>query len=608
MIKIVIFSLIISTTLQLSTAFATLTPSDYLKQSQVAMEAGKIYVALDLLQQAEQQSNTPTELWLINIAIADALFRHGQIEAAEAKLDTVYRKLKNGDNPAIYSEVMLRLGHISVARHKTYKAKARYKEVLKLAKRRNDHAQIVVALIGLSKVSNDKSLLVQAADHIQQINDPVLHQQLLIALAYQAGKQGQIQLAHQALQRVIDQPVNTRFKSQAEGLMGELYVLQNRPEEALQLTEYALLSDNSPDLQLQWTWKRARLLGKAMKKEQALLAYRIAIQQLQQLRIDIPVTYDDGKSSFNQTFAPLYTDFIEALLQQAEHGNAVQQQKLLAEVVQIWEQLKAFELQDYFRNACAVKQQQEKTVLDVGTAILYPMLLSDHLALVVRFSDHTRAYSVLQPPRKITERVQGIKNAIFSNGKAVLDKSQALLKDSQQLYQWLIAPIAADLQQQKIQTLVYLPDAALRKIPFALLHDGQHYLIEQYALVTVPGLSMLAERSTEVNKKDILLAGMSEAGPVVRELSNSDFDYFDGLTEEQLRLRLALPYVNQELKTLSSISDAPVLENSDFILKQFKQQVHQGHSIIHIASHAFLSGDPEKSFIMTSDHLLNMQQ
>ena len=446
-------------------------------------------------------------------------------------------------------------------------------------------------------------------------------QQLLIALAHQAIKHQQVQMAQHALQTVLNQPLNHRLKSEALGQLGALYAQQSRTREALQLTEQALLSDNSPDLQLQWHWQRAKLLVTSEKKDEALLAYRSVTQQLDQLRIDIPVLYHHGQSSFNQIYAPLYTEFIELLLEQAAQTSGSQQQQLLEEVIQHWEQLKAVELQDYFRDACVVKQK-DMIALDQGTAMLYPMLLSHHLALVVRFNDQIKAYSVSKSPKAIEAVVRKLHDNIYN--------LEPVLTWSKRLHQWLIAPITADLQQQKIDTLVYLPDGILRKIPFAVLHDGQHYLAEQYALVTVPGLSMLAERSTSINKKGILLAGMSQAGPVVKELMNSDLDLFgspaetrgltstlplreielteDTMTIEQLRTSLALPGVSTELKKLSQLSDAPVIENNTFLSKQFAQHVHQGHAIVHIASHGFFSGNPKQSFIMTYDHLLNMQQ
>ena len=620
--------IILSTLLPFSLNATTLT-KDLLKQSETALEAGEIYNALELLKNAEQQDNNEQD-WLISIAISDALLLNGQIKAADKKLQNIYQAVKTAEKLSLLCDIMLRFGHISTARNSTYQAQKWYRKALTTAQQTADHALIATALINLSTVKQDPLLLQQAVEHIDSLTDLVIQQKLLLSLAYQASQQGQIQLAQQGLQAVIDKPVTSRIKSQALGYMAELYTRQTRIDEALQLTRLAMLADNSTDLQLQWSWQRARLLSKQQKNTQALAAYRNAIQQLQQLRIDIPVVYQNGQSSFTQTYEPLFTGFIEALLRQAETKINDQQQKLLAEAIQTWEQLKTVEMQDYFRDACVVKQQQKKINIENHTAMLYPIILQDQLALLVRFSNQIKAYSVNTTSAQIKEVIAQINDA--------LNSKEPLQKQSQMLYQWLIAPIIADLQQHSVQTLVYLPDGVLRKIPFALLHDGKHYLTEKYQLVTVPSLTMLATPSENVRKDDILLAGLSEPGPVVDELLNGKVNLFDSpesdrsvIEQEQQRglilrqgwggnnnartLRanrmkelLALPGVNEELNALSAISQVPVMKNTDFLLEKFEASVQQGHSIVHIASHGFFSGTPEKSFIMTYDHLLNMNQ
>jgi len=45
--------------------------------------------------------------------------------------------------------------------------------------------------------------------------------------------------------------------------------------------------------------------------------------------------------------------------------------------------------------------------------------------------------------------------------------------------------------------------------------------------------------------------------------------------------------------------------DSTFQLEQFKQNV-RGARIVHIASHGMFTGDPDSSFVMAHDHLLNM--
>ena len=71
-----------------------------------------------------------------------------------------------------------------------------------------------------------------------------------------------------------------------------------------------------------------------------------------------------------------------------------------------------------------------------------------------------------------------------------IQEFQAVLSDpksnplplAQELYQLLIGPIAEDLKQAKSQTLMVSLDGAMRYIPLAALHDGKHYLIEDYRI------------------------------------------------------------------------------------------------------------------------------
>ena len=46
------------------------------------------------------------------------------------------------------------------------------------------------------------------------------------------------------------------------------------------------------------------------------------------------------------------------------------------------------------------------------------------------------------------------------------------------------------LTERGIDTLVFVPDGALRTIPFASLHDGERFLIQDLAVATAPGLSL----------------------------------------------------------------------------------------------------------------------
>jgi CHAT domain-containing protein len=58
-----------------------------------------------------------------------------------------------------------------------------------------------------------------------------------------------------------------------------------------------------------------------------------------------------------------------------------------------------------------------------------------------------------------------------------------LKKTAQQLHDWLIKPIAEDLRRADAQVLMVYLFGEMRYLPLAALHDGAHWLAEDYALV-----------------------------------------------------------------------------------------------------------------------------
>lgn len=69
---------------------------------------------------------------------------------------------------------------------------------------------------------------------------------------------------------------------------------------------------------------------------------------------------------------------------------------------------------------------------------------------------------------------------------------------AKQLYEWLIAPLEADLQAQGIQNIGFIMDVGLRSVPLAALYDGQKFIIERYSVGLMPSLSL-----TDTNYRDL---------------------------------------------------------------------------------------------------------
>ena len=55
----------------------------------------------------------------------------------------------------------------------------------------------------------------------------------------------------------------------------------------------------------------------------------------------------------------------------------------------------------------------------------------------------------------------------------------------------------------------FVPDGALRTIPMSALHDGNHFLVERYAVAVTPGLSLVDPHPLDRAAR-LLLAGVSQ--------------------------------------------------------------------------------------------------
>ncbi len=169
-----------------------------------------------------------------------------------------------------------------------------------------------------------------------------------------------------------------------------------------------------------------------------------------------------------------------------------------------------------------------------------------------------------------------------------LDQS-SYLKSSQELYKVLIEPIEAELEANNIDILVFSMDSGLRLLPLAALHDGEQFLIEKYAVATVPSFGLTDTRYVNLNKSPILAMGASE------------------FTEQA-----ALPTMAIELETIVSLPrQGEVFINEQFTIENFKAQNRRENPfpIIHLGTHAeFKAGSLDDSYIQFYDDRLKIPQ
>ena len=135
---------------------------------------------------------------------------------------------------------------------------------------------------------------------------------------------------------------------------------------------------------------------------------------------------------------------------------------------------KAAELRDYFRDDCVDTALAKITTLDVvaqTAVVIYPIVLSDRTELLVSLPNGLKRLSIPVRAETLTEEVRQFRRKLEKR------TTREYLPHAQKLYDWLIRPLEPDLSAFPIDTLVFVPDGALRTIPMAALHDGKQFLV-----------------------------------------------------------------------------------------------------------------------------------
>ncbi|NEP85532.1 MAG: CHAT domain-containing protein [Okeania sp. SIO2C2] len=175
------------------------------------------------------------------------------------------------------------------------------------------------------------------------------------------------------------------------------------------------------------------------------------------------------------------------------------------------------------------------------------------------------------------------------------------LSQAQQLYEWIVKPFEANLQAEKIDTILFCLGKGLRTLPIAALHDGKKFLVEKYSLAIIPAFNLIDSNYTPIQKARILAMGASE------------FQTQKSLPAVPVELSII---VNRNLtenispKNISGAWPGELFLNQEFTLENLKNQLYsQSFNIIHLATHAeFRPGKPENSYIQFWDTQLHLDK
>ncbi|WP_172452710.1 CHAT domain-containing protein [Chromatium okenii] len=441
-----------------------------------------------------------------------------QFARAETQLRDALNQARELADPTLIATAANSLGNVLLEQQHKPAASAVYREALAQARAANDPGLIASISLNLARVASNSAQaqreLQTAHAATQQITVAAERAELLLALAARARESGS-GLARDSLleaEQIAAGAGLARLHAQALAQLSSLAAASGQSGEAQHLLAQALRFAplEAYDLRYQWEWQLGQWLRDAGERPRAIAAYRRAVAHLQHIRLDIPVEYAEGRSSFRETLAPLYLGLADLLFQEAAQRSDAAQ-PLLREARDTVEQVKLDELRDYFRDACILPLREDIGALASRSAVFYPVIFAERVELLVSIGE--RFYRTTAPVSR--EQIQMVAEILAL--KLRYDKPAEA--ESAQLYDWLIAPIVPWLTEQRVETLVFVPDGPLRAVPLAALRasDGR-YLVESYAVATVPGLKLLPPDDTAHADLTTLLAGLSRPGPVVDEL------------------------------------------------------------------------------------------
>jgi len=396
----------------------------------------------------------------------------------------------------------------------------------------------------------------------------------LMKMGSNTGAKAQLQTIAQLLARAIQQAQqlnDQRAESYALGQLGHLYMQTQQWLEAQRLTEKALSlaqGIQATEIAYRWQWQLSQILQYQGNMTGAIAANREAVHTLQSLRSDLVAINPDVQFSFRETVEPIYRNLVELLLRNQPTPEQLQEAR------ETIESLRLAELENFFREACWQVQRQAIDQVDAKASVIYPIILPHHLAVIVSLPGKPLRYfktdvTQTQIDSTIEQLLQAL-NPVWS--------TKERLRLSQQVYDWLIRPIEAELKENEIETLVFVLDGALRNLPMAALYDGEQYLIEKYNIALSLGLQLIEPRSLLPQHLNALTAGLTEAR--------------DGFP--------ALPAVQLEVDNIANQIPAKVLLNQTFTHQTLQEQIEATpFPVVHLATHGQFSSKADNTFLLT---------
>jgi CHAT domain-containing protein len=526
-----------------------------------------------------QQLNSPQDIAAIYLSLGNTTRVLGNSEALNPSQQTEYRKtgLNYYDraaqlSPSLTTRILAQLNQLSLllddnqwqdARQLTISLKPQLKSLP--PNRTGIYAQINFAQ-SLIKLGNQERESQKSKVKSQKLNSqfPTFSEidEILAIAAKQANSIG-----------------DKRTEAYANGLRGKLYELNQQWLDAETFTQQALNlapTYTAPDIAYQFFWQMGRLRKAQGDNEGAIANYSQAVDTLQSLRSDLVTISSDVQFSFRESVEPIYRDLVALLLQPSSDKIS---QNNLDQARKVIESLQLAELDNFFRDACSDTKPTQIDQIDKTAAVFYPIILPDRLEVILALPGQPlRQYTTRLSQKEIDKTIQQLRDAVTIPRYRISIKR--FQQPAQQIYNWLIRPVEAELASSGVKTLAFVPDGAFRNIPLSGLYDGKQYLVEKYSIAIAPGLQLVDPKPLARQKLQVLAFGLSE--------ERQGFS--------------SLPNVKSELERIQTQVESQVRINESFTNSKFKQDINSiSFPVIHLATHGQFSSSAEDTFVLTWD-------
>ena len=515
--------------------------SGLLKQAALYQAKGQVNLAQNALKQALGQAqavgdkrtealvkNNLASLWIL----ASRKYREPTEEPDIYLLEALKIAEEQGDK-SLESSIRANLGNLLVGWGNYEDAVWNFKQAVDQADKAENHELAARCRIGMTAAAafhgsmslaeeyagaaegniaktadgRDKALLhIKLGDIYSRMMDSATDREQRGRYLAKGGKQYRNSVA--AARQVGDEP----SQAYSIGFLAGLYETEGRYAEALELSRAALRLAQKHELHdaaYQWQWLIGRLHNQLGNRDRAIGAYKTAVDNLSSIRSDLAIVYgnENSPTTFRDSVGPIYYELADLILKKADEvkDDSVRT-ALLVEARDTVEALKGAELSDYFQDDCAnMVNAGARSIgqMSPTAAIVYIIPLESRLELLVETKSGLKKVTVNVPSRRLMDQARLFRHHVERR------TTYFFKGHGEALYAWLIEPIKKILEADAVDTLVFVPDGALRNVPMSGLFDGEKYLLEQYAVGVAPGLSLIESQEATSPNSRFLFSGLA---------------------------------------------------------------------------------------------------